>query len=61
LRQYPRYSGDDGTKYVSGQTPFDLASITLVVVSDATATHLVRQPGDIFREDGSGDIGDIPF
>jgi len=52
-RQHPRYDMDEGHKYVTNRTPFEPAEIALVVVSDTTASHLVRRPSDI--------ADDIPF
>ncbi|WFU07530.1 helix-turn-helix transcriptional regulator (plasmid) [Rhizobium sp. CB3171] len=52
-RRHPRYDMDEGHKYVTNRTPFEPAEIVLVVISDTTASHLVRRPADI--------VDDIPF
>ncbi|EJC77952.1 putative transcriptional regulator [Rhizobium leguminosarum bv. trifolii WSM2012] len=52
-RQHPRYDMDEGHKYVTHRTPFEPVEIVLVVISDTTASHLVRRPADI--------VDDIPF
>lgn len=46
-RQHPLYDMDEGHKYVTNRTPFEPAEIALVVVSDTTASHLVRRPAEI--------------
>lgn len=52
-RQHPLYDMDEGHKYVTNRTPFEPAEIVLVVISDTTASHLVRRPADM--------VDDIPF
>lgn len=51
-RQHPRYDYDEGHMYVTERTPYERSEIALVVVSDTTASHLMRVPTDIIPEWG---------
>jgi len=56
-RQYPNYDHYEGHMYVTDHTPYRDADIAIVVVSDASASHLVRRPTDIYPDVDD----DIPF
>ncbi|MGO6678329.1 helix-turn-helix domain-containing protein [Rhizobium leguminosarum] len=51
LRQIPHYDMDEGHMYTTSHTPNSKVEIALIVVSDTSASHLVRNPSDIHSED----------
>ena len=58
-RQIPRYDMDEGCMYVKQNFSFEPVQVTLVIVSDMTATHLVRKPDDMYVEQSLDT--EIPF
>ncbi|MCB2130080.1 MAG: helix-turn-helix transcriptional regulator [Rhodobacteraceae bacterium] len=63
-RQIPRYDMDEGCMYVRHNFPYRAVQVALLVVSDTTASHLMRKPDDLHVEMESrrSDLdNDIPF
>ena len=63
-RQIPRYDMDEGCMYIRETFSYESAQITLLVVSDTSASHLMRKPEDMHIEADHGDFGcatHIPF
>lgn len=50
-RQVPVCDMDTGEFYLTGNTPFQEMQVAILVVSDASATHLMRRPNDVFKEE----------
>lgn len=53
-RQEPYYSVDTGEVYITNRTPYSKVQVALLVVSDTSASHLIRRPDDI--HDVSGEV-----
>jgi len=47
-RQIPNYDMDEGCMYVRSNYPFESATVVLIVISDTSASHLMRKPTDMF-------------
>lgn len=63
-RQIPRYDMDEGCMYITEKFRFQAAQVALVVVSDTSASHMMRKPDDMHVESGYGSGGydaEIPF
>lgn len=53
-RQKPKYDMDEGCMYTRNSFSFESAPVALLVVSDTTASHLMRKPDDFYNDE-------IPF
>ena len=55
-KQEPRYDMEEGVMYVRPNWAAVEVTIALLVITDTSATHLIRRPDDVFPEDD-----EIPF
>lgn len=56
IRQEPVYDLDTGEMYITNKTPYTQVQVAIVVVSDTSASHLMRRPNDIHDV-----TGEVPF
>jgi transcriptional regulator with XRE-family HTH domain len=55
-RRIPRYDHYEGHMFLTERTPYEPVEVAIVVVSDQTASHLIRRPNDVYKLDD-----EIPF